>query len=271
MHKLSTKNRLRPQRWKKAQLLQSENSVASTNAAPSQKLESSSEHKENVHHNVAGSKESAMPMKSVMKNALAKKDSSIDDAVLQDQKRVRSNSKETTDQDSYNFNFRMAESKSGRIVIEKSTLTKGDTIQSTHQKYDGLAFTIGERVGNSVKCHVWMKAEKTYLGDMLGYEWVLLKKHSLLPRNGMIDLKYLWNGVKLDDMESSTARCYEEDSASLPAYYFELGECLNEPPQRQPVALDLFAGGGGMSRGLADAGFNVKYKVCCQYLADVIN
>jgi hypothetical protein len=130
----------------------------------------------------------------------SKRESHMDDSVIQDQKRVRSSSKETANQDSYNFNFRMAENnRSGRIITEKSTFTKGDTIQSAHKKYDGLAFTIGERVGNSVKCHVWMKAEKTYLGDMLtvlGYEWVLLKKHGLLPSHGIIDLKYLWSGVK---------------------------------------------------------------------------
>jgi 2-polyprenyl-3-methyl-5-hydroxy-6-metoxy-1,4-benzoquinol methylase len=63
-------------------------------------------------------------------------------------------------------------------------------------------------------------------------------------------------------MEISTAICYEEESASSFAYYSELGVYLNEKQyQRPPVVLDLCAGGGGMSRGLADAGFNVKYKV----------
>ena len=176
--------------------------------------------------------------------------------------------------------FRSIVKSTGQTYPEKFTFNPGDTIQCTQGKYEGLAFTIGKRVDKvSAEClHVWMKAERTYLGDRmkdLGYEWVLLKKHwkhSQICIGKVIDLKYLWHGKKLEDMDASTTLCYEEENPkSAFAYYFELGEQLNNAvrpsssTQKQPVVLDLCAGGGGMSVGLKNAGFNVKYKVCFEH------
>lgn len=156
----------------------------------------------------------------------------------------------------------------GRLRCKKFTLTRGDTLQSTHPKYDGFAFTIGVTVEKSIECvHVWIIAEKTYLGFMLkelGYEWVLLKKHAMIPRKEMIELKYLCNSVKISSMKPEDSICYEEDSSSSFAYYFVLGDQLvtNRQMTKPPKVLDLCAGGGGISVGLQNVGFNVKYKVC---------
>eukprot|EP00956_Cyclotella_meneghiniana_P040782 scaffold204826_cov38-Cyclotella_meneghiniana.AAC.1 len=56
----------------------------------------------------------------------------------------------------------------------------------------------------------------------------------------------------------------DEENASSFAYYNQLGERVQmktKTSKKAPIVLDLCAGGGGMSCGLRDAGFNVKYKV----------
>lgn len=166
---------------------------------------------------------------------------------------------------------------SGSLQLEKASFPKGETFQSTHPKYEGLAFTIGNRVDNSFECeHVWMKADKTYLCSKLkelGHEWVLLMHHRLIPRNNMIELKYLQNSVKLADMNVTHAICYDEESSSSLAFYFQLGDPLNSSNQtmKPPKAMDLCAGGGGMSVGMRNAGFNVKYKVRLKFLCAMLS
>lgn len=177
------------------------------------------------------------------------------------------NTAESTTKDSYNVCF------SSKVKRQAFTFTKGNTLQCTDSKYEGFAFTIGERVDKKYVSYtdVWMKADKTYLGSMLtnlGYEWVRLKKHKMIPINGMIELEYLYNCVHLKEMDPEGALCYEEyeekSATSLFAFEFGLGEPLNTNEQtlkKPPKVLDLFAGGGGMSVGMRNVGFNVKYKV----------
>jgi site-specific DNA-cytosine methylase len=58
----------------------------------------------------------------------------------------------------------------------------------------------------------------------------------------------------------------------LPAYFEKYGgPTIPQQNIGRPIALDIFAGGGGMSIGLERAGWNVKYKVdmnaaCCETL-----
>jgi hypothetical protein len=67
----------------------------------------------------------------------------------------------------------------------------------------------------------------------------------------------------------------EGDNFDVQYRHFRPRPCTaraREPP-RAPVVLDLFAGAGGMSLGMEDAGFRVEYmvdkkKVCCQTLED---
>jgi DNA (cytosine-5)-methyltransferase 1 len=200
---------------------------------------------------------------------LTKRSGILKPQFISDSTNINNNAADTTSINSYKVCFSsLKDEKSGRVKRQKFTFTKGNTLQSTDPKYKGFAFTIGERVDQSVSCaHVWMKADKTYLGSMLtdlGFEWVLLKKHKMLPINGMIELKYLYNCVHLNEMDPEGVLCYEEDSATSFAFEFGLGESLNANDQtlkKPPKVLDLFAGGGGMSVGMRNAGFNVKYKV----------
>jgi hypothetical protein len=181
---------------------------------------------------------------------------------------------DSTTQDSYEVRFGSFKDKKRAIVeSQKFIFTKGHTLQSKSPEYEGFAFTIGEKVDKKYVSYtdVWMKADKTYLGSMLtnlGYEWVRLKKHKMIPINGMIELEYLYNCVHLQEMDPEGALCYEEyeekSATSLFAFEFGLGEPLNTNEQtlkKPPKVLDLFAGGGGMSVGMRNVGFNVKYKV----------
>lgn len=56
---------------------------------------------------------------------------------------------------------------------------------------------------------------------------------------------------------------YEQDNEQQRSfcYYNEEGKIHNRFPQCKPIALDLFAGVGGMSIGLKNAGFDVKFSV----------
>lgn len=56
---------------------------------------------------------------------------------------------------------------------------------------------------------------------------------------------------------------YEQDNEQQRSfcYYNEEGKIQNRFPQCKPIALDLFAGVGGMSIGLKNAGFDVKFSV----------
>ncbi|KAL3778165.1 hypothetical protein ACHAW5_008967 [Stephanodiscus triporus] len=64
----------------------------------------------------------------------------------------------------------------------------------------------------------------------------------------------------------------ESGPSSLPAYFEKYGgPTIPQKNTGRPIALDIFAGGGGMSIGLERAGWNVKYKVdmnaaCCETL-----
>ena len=165
----------------------------------------------------------------------------------------------------------MKDAKRGTTRRVKFPFSSGDTFQCRRPEYEGFAFTLGKPDGNFVTCqNVWMKTKKSYLGSMLsdqGHEWVLVKKHPKIPSNGKIHFDYLWKGIKLPDMNLSinNALCYEEENASSFAYYRQLGGRVHmkkETSKKAPIVLDLCAGGGGMSCGLRDAGFNVKYKVC---------
>ena len=155
-----------------------------------------------------------------------------------------------------------------RSRTEKQAFRYGVTLQSTDPKYNGFAFTVGRKKGSLIEfTHVWLMAEKTYLGDKLrdlGIEWVRVKQHKLIPRSSMIKLVYLKNCIKLPDLDAATALCYEEDGSSqaLCAYYYEQGIETNKVQySNAPRVLDLCAGGGGMSEGLENAGFKVIYKV----------
>lgn len=173
--------------------------------------------------------------------------------------------------DQYCVSF-LKDGQSGMAKRVKFRFSSGDTFQCIHPKYEGFAFTLSERVGDFAICqHVWMKAEKTYLGAMLldqGHKWVLVKEHPKIPSYaGKLGFKYLWNGIKLPKMNqlNGTALCYEETNASSFAYDRQLGKHVQtkmNTSKKAPVVLDLFAGGGGMSCGLRDSGFNVKYEVC---------
>ena len=174
-------------------------------------------------------------------------------------------------------------------IKEKIVYSKGDVWQSTDPKYDCFAFTLGnihvvkfEYEADIVRA--WLNLDKTYIGSeeaacvkekRANSAWVFVEKHELLPGNGRVQLKTLCNKLGADELP---ALYYKEETSSnsnspTTFTYYSKYDGNFVPPQSQdrPIALDLFAGGGGMSIGLKNAGWNVKYKVdkdgaCCETL-----
>jgi len=140
----------------------------------------------------------------------------------------------------------------------------------------GFAFTIGSIyiVGMSHEADIaasWMRVENAFLGpeeavrvkQCTGSDWVLVKKHEMLPSNGRIPLQQLSHRLTNNLPNKATTLCYEMDDKITHSFYYECGNPTRRNPNQneRPCALDLFAGAGGTSIGLEKANINVKYKV----------
>ncbi len=158
----------------------------------------------------------------------------------------------------------------------------GETFLSSKKEYDGMAFTLsnmdcfdGDMIWKAECTAVWMRVEKTFISDAaadtLEQEWVLLKKHKDLPQWPVIiplaelSARLPW---KLEDSPNnmkSPPLCYKMEDDKTCSYYYERGNEVKWAPKKTseggPLAMDLFAGGGGASLGLQKAGWNVNYKL----------
>jgi len=170
--------------------------------------------------------------------------------------------------------------------------SRGDMWLSADPKYNGVAFTLGyihvEKMEHEAEIsQMWLKLEKTFIGQSqaafvsekrpngeahtFACDWLIVENHELMPKDKRIQLKSLRDKLSADDFPKTTL--YYTQNA--PNYYSYFYKCDNQfvPPQNEdrPIALDVFAGGGGMSIGLKKAGWNIKYKVdkdtaCCRTL-----
>ena len=156
---------------------------------------------------------------------------------------------------------------------ERITYSKGEVWESDDKRYEGCAFTLGYfNVSNNEHeaeiQEMWMKLDHTVIGpkqaasvkENLGCDWVLLENHEKMPMNGQIKVKSLRNKLATDVRRPTIY--YTEDGPSSFLYFKKYGN-QKTPKQNtdRPIALDIVAGGGGMSVGLKRAGWNVKYKV----------
>eukprot|EP00574_Skeletonema_japonicum_P006985 CAMPEP_0201723676 /NCGR_PEP_ID=MMETSP0593-20130828/7639_1 /ASSEMBLY_ACC=CAM_ASM_000672 /TAXON_ID=267983 /ORGANISM="Skeletonema japonicum, Strain CCMP2506" /LENGTH=815 /DNA_ID=CAMNT_0048214807 /DNA_START=30 /DNA_END=2477 /DNA_ORIENTATION=- len=157
---------------------------------------------------------------------------------------------------------------------------KGDVWLSHRPEFDGWAFLIEhidlQNAVHVVKAHAFMKLEKTFIGqeeaEKLEYTgWVHVKKHDSLPTDGYIKLKDLSERMEKDipfHMHLNNRHLslrYEEDG-DIVSYYVKKGKQLSTSlnnQHQQPGVCDCFAGGGGMSVGIREAGFfsDKSYKV----------
>ena len=156
---------------------------------------------------------------------------------------------------------------------EMITYSKGEVWESYDKMYEGCAFTLGDIRAYNLEYEaeiqeMWMKLDHTFIGpkqassvkENIGCEWVLLERHEKMPNSGRIKVNTLRNKLAADVRKPTTH--YTEDGLSSFSYFkkFEDQKTSTQNTDR-PIALDLFAGGGGMSIGLKSAGWNVKYKV----------
>ncbi|KAL9186423.1 hypothetical protein ACHAXT_005661 [Thalassiosira profunda] len=161
-----------------------------------------------------------------------------------------------------------------RRGIEDVSFKKGDVwLPRGALGGKGFAFTLGDikTVGTHHVAEIaaaWMKVENAFLGpeegagvkSYLGSEWVLVKKHELLPQR--TKLKDLAKRITENLPDEATALCYEKRGRMSHAFYYDCKAARVHPGQSErPRALDLFAGAGGTSLGLSRTGFNVKWKV----------
>ena len=146
----------------------------------------------------------------------------------------------------------------------------------SQSRLDFIAFTLGE-IGIENQVYVaeiaaaWMKLEKAFLGpeeadyvkqECAGSDWVLVRKHELLPQDGKIKLNDLSERLLHNLPNMANTLCCEMDSKTDHAFYYECKVPAQIPNQNdKPSAIDFFAGGGGMSIELERAGIDVKYKV----------
>ncbi len=141
---------------------------------------------------------------------------------------------------------------------EMITHSKGEVWESDDKMYEGCAFTLGDIRAYNLEYEaeiqeMWMKLNHTFIGpkqassvkENLGCEWVLLEKHEKMPNNGRIKVKTLRNKLAVDVREPTTH--YTEDGLSSFSYFKKFGD-QTTPTQNtdRPIALDVFAGGGGM-------------------------
>ena len=130
--------------------------------------------------------------------------------------------------------------------------------------------------------HLWLRLDKTYIGadqaahvieKLPGCDWVRVESHKLMPSDGRIQLKSLQSKLDANEIPQKSALLYKDESPTFAYYHTYAGHFTPPQSRGKPIALDLFAGGGGMSVGLKRAGWNVKYKVdmdsaCCQTLRE---
>lgn len=171
-----------------------------------------------------------------------------------------------------------------RLGTEIRTVKKGDVWLPRDKalRDEGFAFSIGgismenipKLIGKHKVAHIttaWMRVEMAFIGAeeatavkaFTGSDWVRVMKHELLPENGKIQLKKLLGKRIMESMPNKdTVLCYETRGRVDHSFYYQTGKPLpNFHHAEHPMAMDLFAGGGGASAGLDKAGFDVKYKV----------
>ena len=169
----------------------------------------------------------------------------------------------------------------GSLHLNGRMYKRGETFLSSNKKYDGMAFTIGSYRADGVlggkfiaECTaIWMRVEKTFIAaKQIKQKWVLLKKHDKkLPppdNDGKITIPATELSRQLrkgDDNAPNFEKslCYEEVDKHTCSYYYERGAKVLWKPKKvsSPIAMDLFAGAGGASLGMQQAGWNVKYKL----------
>jgi hypothetical protein len=169
----------------------------------------------------------------------------------------------------------------GSVGKDDRWFKPGETFLSSNKDYDGMAFTLGniDGVGRIWKAEctaIWLRIEKTFIykaASQIQQQWVLVKKHRNLPQpdnNGKITilLSELSRQLRIGDVDAPNREkpplCYEEEDNYTCSYYYERGQFRWAPKTKSkagPLAMDFFAGAGGASLGLKNAGWNVKYKL----------
>ena len=166
-----------------------------------------------------------------------------------------------------------------------ATYSRGDVWLSSDPEFAGCAFTLDNiHVVNTYNVadisQMWMRLDQTFIGPEEAAkiiakrpecEWVMVDEHPLIPKDNQIQLKKLSHKMSDDEMPKSPL-CYIENHPTFQWFIKDDHKQFTPPPNdNKPIGLELFAGCGGMSVGLKQAGWDVKFKVdndtaCCHTL-----
>jgi len=158
--------------------------------------------------------------------------------------------------------------------LKDQTYSTGDIWYSESDQ--GVAYMLGsiDTEGTVYKAEIakmYIRLEKTYIGAEQAANvveknpnlaWVMVEEHPLIPNDRKIQLKSLCK--KMNENEKPTTTLYYKEDSPTYAYYNKYDNNQFTPPLQnceKPAVLDLFAGCGGMSTGLHNSGWTVKYEL----------
>ena len=144
------------------------------------------------------------------------------------------------------------------LMINRRVYRVGQSFVSSENNKGRVIYTITTLIPRPRKavCQRFVLFDDTFVCPK-GFEGT----HVQLTEDVTVDLSSLKLPYKRSIRKLPLRYEQDNDQQRSFCYYNEEGKIQNHFPQCKPTALDLFAGVGGMSMGLKNAGFDVKFAV----------
>jgi hypothetical protein len=144
------------------------------------------------------------------------------------------------------------------LMINRRVYRVGQSFVSSENNKGRVIYTIATLIPRPRKavCQRFVLFDDTFVCPK-GFEGTYVQ----LAEDVTVDLTSLKLPYKRSILKLPLRYEQDNDQQRSFCYYNEEGKIQNHFPQCKPTALDLFAGVGGMSMGLKNAGFDVKFAV----------
>jgi hypothetical protein len=144
------------------------------------------------------------------------------------------------------------------LMINRRVYRVGQSFVSSENNKGRVIYTIATLIPRPRKavCQRFVLFDDTFVCPK-GFEGTYVQ----LAEDVTVDLTSLKLPYKRSILKLPLRYEQDNDQQRSFCYYNEEGKIQNHFPQCKPAALDLFAGVGGMSMGLKNAGFDVKFAV----------